>query len=277
MIRTKFNGFYHYCYLTTNLLEPSKKYVGDRTTKNIERDTYLGSGLELQKDIKKLGRWNFSKIILDFYPTRLEASLAQAVFIKLHKTHWSQGGYNLTWTGIVKSEGERHPETLKKIKERAQNRTPEQKQRIADSHCTIECKRKHSEENKRRTPEQIRRHKEACNTPEKREKSRINSLGNKHTKGLKFTAERMLIHMMGVSKITAEQKQKANEAKNTAHWKENQRNAHLGKKQSETTLQKKKIAYEQRPIETCPHCGYQSRNGFALKHFHFDNCKHKIC
>ena len=39
-------------------------------------------------------------------------------------------------------------------------------------------------------------------------------------------------------------------------------------------IEKQLESYYKRPIETCPNCGYQSRNG-NIHRFHFNNCKYK--
>ena len=54
---------YYLIYRTTNLLN-GKYYVGaHRTTK--KNDDYLGSGVALKRAIKKYGRENFSKEIVE--------------------------------------------------------------------------------------------------------------------------------------------------------------------------------------------------------------------
>jgi hypothetical protein len=270
MIRTKFNSFYHYCYLTTNLLEPSKKYVGDHTTKNLERDTYLGSGIELQEDIKKLGRWNFSKIILDFYPTRLEASLAQAVFIKLYKTHWSQGGYNANWSGGLISEGEKSPKTRQKLRLIVLNRTPELRQRVIDSVKTTEHRQRQRENYFKRTPAQIQKAIETHQTPQFRQKQRENYF--------KRTPEQKERHRNSL--LTENHRQKSKETR--SKWPV-ETCIYCGKKGKGVQFKryhfdncKKNPNYivkpDTRKILICPHCDFQGKNFSAMVQWHFDNC-----
>lgn len=55
----------HYVYLTINNIN-NKHYVGKRSCKTeIQKDGYLGSGKRLKKAIKKYGRENFSKYIIE--------------------------------------------------------------------------------------------------------------------------------------------------------------------------------------------------------------------
>lgn len=54
----------HLVYQTTNKLN-NKIYIGVHSTKNIN-DGYLGSGTALKKAVKKYGKQNFKRIILNF-------------------------------------------------------------------------------------------------------------------------------------------------------------------------------------------------------------------
>lgn len=56
---------YYFVYETTNLIN-GKKYRGAHSTENI-CDGYLGSGIALHRAIKKYGKDNFSRSILEFY------------------------------------------------------------------------------------------------------------------------------------------------------------------------------------------------------------------
>ena len=88
---------YHYTYITTNLIN-GKQYIGDHSTSKLD-DNYLGSGLLIKEEQKILGKENFKKEILEFFSTKQEAYNDQEKYIKLYKTHVSQGGYNKNWTG----------------------------------------------------------------------------------------------------------------------------------------------------------------------------------
>lgn len=56
---------YGFIYETTNIIT-GKKYIGKCATTVNNRDEYLGSGVDLKKDIKALGRENFTRKILQY-------------------------------------------------------------------------------------------------------------------------------------------------------------------------------------------------------------------
>ena len=58
----------HIIYKTTNSLN-HRFYVGMHSTKNID-DGYLGSGRRIKAEIKKYGKENFVREVLEYYPTR---------------------------------------------------------------------------------------------------------------------------------------------------------------------------------------------------------------
>ena len=104
----------HYVYLTTNLIS-GKQYIGDHTINFNEKKYYLGSGVDFSNAVQKFKSNNFFKEILEWFPTRREAFNAQEKYIKLYKTHVSQGGYNISWTGGTNCGGSHSKETKIKI------------------------------------------------------------------------------------------------------------------------------------------------------------------
>lgn len=61
---------YHFIYKTINQVN-NKFYIGVHSTNNLE-DEYLGSGLRLWRAIRKYGKSNFKKEILEYHPSREE-------------------------------------------------------------------------------------------------------------------------------------------------------------------------------------------------------------
>jgi len=88
---------YNFVFITTNLIN-GKQYIGDHSTNKLD-DTYKGSGLILRKAFKEYGKKNFERIIIEFFPTKIEAFNAQEKYIIFFETHISQNGYNISWKG----------------------------------------------------------------------------------------------------------------------------------------------------------------------------------
>jgi len=90
------NWKFNYVYVTTNLID-GKKYIGDHSSDRLN-DGYLGSGIILAKAIKKYGRKNFKKEILEFFDTKKEAFDAQIKWINEYNTV-RPNGYNISPAG----------------------------------------------------------------------------------------------------------------------------------------------------------------------------------
>lgn len=86
-----------YLYKITNNIN-NKIYVGIHQTTNID-DGYFGSGLNINRAIKKYGKENFTKEILEFFNTEVEMStrekeIVNKDFINLPTTYnIAEGGY----------------------------------------------------------------------------------------------------------------------------------------------------------------------------------------
>lgn len=92
MVLSKYE--YKFYYITTNLVN-GKIYVGSHCTNNID-DGYLGSGYLLKKAIKKYGRENFKREILEFYygGNRMEFYKIEDEFIENFNAKNRKIGYN---------------------------------------------------------------------------------------------------------------------------------------------------------------------------------------
>jgi len=96
----------HYTYAIVNKLN-GKTYIGVHSTKDID-DGYLGSGTNIRRAIKKYGKKNFSKMVINYYITR-EAALKEEKYIvdeEFLRFDWS---YNITTGGFGFPSGEAHP------------------------------------------------------------------------------------------------------------------------------------------------------------------------
>ena len=103
---------YNYTYVTINLINV-KKYIGDHTTDDLD-DGYLGSGIALQRAIKKYDKTQFKKEILEFFDTKQEAFNAQEKWINEYNT-LVPNGYNISLKGGHQCKNSISEETKKKI------------------------------------------------------------------------------------------------------------------------------------------------------------------
>jgi len=103
----------YFNYITTNKVN-NKKYVGSHSTNNLIRDRYLGSGKLIKRAIKKYGRGNFTRDILNRVPTQKEAFHNEKFFIVMYMT-LSPNGYNLSPLGGLGEPGCHSEETKRKI------------------------------------------------------------------------------------------------------------------------------------------------------------------
>lgn len=103
---------YHYIYKTTNLIN-GKIYIGKRSSNKLcEEDRYLGSGLIFKRSLKKNGRDNFKKELLE-YCDEFDVFDREIYWIeKLDSTNFKIG-YNITKGGQGRL-GFKHSEEEKK-------------------------------------------------------------------------------------------------------------------------------------------------------------------
>ena len=72
---------YHFIYKTTNVLS-GKYYIGMHSTDDLE-DGYLGSGNRLRMSVRKHGKENFKREILEFCETRDELKKRESEIVNL--------------------------------------------------------------------------------------------------------------------------------------------------------------------------------------------------
>jgi len=178
----------HYVYLTTNLIN-GKKYIGDHSTNKLN-DNYIGSGRPVFKSaIKKYGRENFKREILEFFETKEEAFNAQEKYINQFNT-LIPFGYNISPKGgHCKSSG---PWSNKKLSEKHKQNISNKLKGIKTWNKGIPCsdntKRKisNSEKGKILSEHTKTKMSEASKgrpkSKEHAEKCRVANLGKKHPK-----------------------------------------------------------------------------------------------
>jgi len=101
---------FNFVYITRNLIN-GKKYIGNHSTDNVD-DYYIGSGIYLKKAIKKEGKENFKREILEYFDTGQEAFNAQKKWIDKFNT--VNDGYNISPYGGLGISGSIHNEESKK-------------------------------------------------------------------------------------------------------------------------------------------------------------------
>ena len=111
----------YFVYLTTNLIN-NHKYIGYHY--GFENDNYLGSGKILNIAIKKYGRENFKREILQVYPDEITAKQGEKDWIKKYNAINSSEFYNIAEGGEGNSKVLiqwmlEHPEEGQKFKELA--------------------------------------------------------------------------------------------------------------------------------------------------------------
>ena len=70
---------FNYIYITTNILN-NKQYVGSHCTDNID-DGYIGSGRLFLKAVRKYGKENFSREVLEECESDIKAREREGIFI----------------------------------------------------------------------------------------------------------------------------------------------------------------------------------------------------
>ena len=103
----------YYVCLTTNKIN-NKKYIGKSSYyKDPDKHTYLGSGVLIKKAIKKYGKENFTKEILEIFDNENDALQAEIRYIKKFNALEDDNFYNLS-TGGEGMEGMKMTEEIKK-------------------------------------------------------------------------------------------------------------------------------------------------------------------
>lgn len=88
---------YGFIYLTTNKIN-GKKYIG--MCKNTHRENYIGSGKLLKQAVKKYGKENFDRVILQECETLDELSESEIYWINFYNAVRDNNFYNLTSGGF---------------------------------------------------------------------------------------------------------------------------------------------------------------------------------
>jgi group I intron endonuclease len=278
MFRTKYDGWYFIVYKTTNQIN-GLIYVGQRRTKDLN-DGYLGSGLTLLKAIKKYGKRNFYREILEFCKDKQHLNESEMFWIKELNARDRGIGYNIGRGG----EG------------------------CQLEHQSEESNRKNSEHNKgkpgwskgltKETDPRLAQLSETCmgrtsgmkgkfHTEKSKEKSKISQTGKhvgeknsfykkQHTPETKQYIRELRLNAPIQKCIWCGFESKSE--LNMKRWhgdncKQNPANIDKVRCNTVESNNKRRLTMLDKPIEICPYCGFQSRNHGSMVLYHFDNCK----
>lgn len=142
---------YNYIYLITNQLN-DKIYIGKHSTDNLN-DGYMGSGILINKAIKKYGLENFTKEYLAFCDNEDTLNYLERFYIRKYKAR--QVEYNLTdgGDGTLGSHWVLSEETRQKMGEAkrgnkvnlGRHHSEEAKQKISEGHKDIKLSAEHKQ------------------------------------------------------------------------------------------------------------------------------------
>ena len=113
---------YGFVYITTNLIN-GKKYIGQKKYINGWKE-YLGSGVHLKNAIKKYGKENFSKDIIQIGYSKEELNELEVKLIKKYNSVESDEYYNISEGGLSGNVyAGKSKEEMKKISETKRNKS----------------------------------------------------------------------------------------------------------------------------------------------------------
>lgn len=162
-----------YIYRITNIIN-GKQYVGQRTTElEIEKDSYMGSGILIRRSIHKYGKENFKKEILEIIKDPEILNYSETLWISRCGT-LKPNGYNIlpeggNFKGYTFTEED-------KYKIGSANRGKELSQKHKDSISRSNKGNKHSDETK------MKMSKKRKGVPHNKEWNIKKGLGNKGKK-----------------------------------------------------------------------------------------------
>lgn len=266
-----YNNVYHYIYKITNLIN-GKVYIGRHSTKNID-DGYMGSGTVLRESIKKHGKQNFIKEILEYTKTFDELCNLEEEYIKKYKTKYGKMCYNISNKSCGYEYGNKIPE--EELKRRRENnlgsKNPMYGKNIKDymTPQKYDLWRKHISEStsgknnprfgkevSQQTRDKIGKANKKLWDDGRKNGIKMGRMGHKNTNE-HINAVR-LAHI-GL-KHTKETREKMSLSHSTQEAKEYMRKLMLDRLNSTESL-------------IYPFCGFKSKSNSMMKRWHFDKCK----
>lgn len=244
-------------YKTTNLIN-GKFYIG-KDVRNL--GCYLGSGKLLKRAIKKYGKHNFIKEILEVCDNPIKLEEREIFWIK--ELNSIENGYNLT-------EGGTGGDTFSNNPNKEEIRNKLKKRIISDDVKKIKINNLIPFQSGENHPNFGK--KQSQETKEKRLLSFKKNGFNSPMEGKKHAEESKL-------KISKKKKGCISPRKGKSHTEESKqliRVKSLGKIRSEETRTKMSLSKKGKPMKkyVCPYCGKEG-GGNAMKQWHFEKCKNK--
>jgi hypothetical protein len=279
MIRTKYDGWYFIVYKTTNLVN-GKFYVGKHQTKKIN-DGYIGDGIRRQSSailhtplhnaVKKYGYDNFKRDTLEFCKDKYHLNEKEIWWILELQATDKKIGYNITNGGEGGDTLTNHPDYDKIISTMIEDRKG-----LNTGHIVLETTREKIRKTFSEKPILI------CPWCGLQSRS-VANMRTYHFDNCKMNPNRII--------VIKEKKPDTREII-TCPWCGFQSKSGSGTKQfhfdnckkkpgndsrvnrivSEDSRIKISEALKNKPILTCPYCGFQGKSN--MYHYHFDNCKH---
>lgn len=233
----------YYIYKTTNLLN-NRFYIGQHYGELDDR--YLGSGTLLLKSIKKYGRNNFKKEILEVCN---KDNIDEREIYYINEGRKDKRCYNLLYGTKYKGDNDKRIKTLKEWyilhpnSHKGENNPMFNKKHSDYTKSKIRQKRLNYLNNNANWKDEM--------------SNKMKDYYKKHNNPFKGK-----YHSEKSKNIMREKK------KNFVPWSK-------GKKLDEHSKKKMSDAWINREYIICPFCGKQSKSMSNMKRWHFDNCKEK--
>jgi hypothetical protein len=231
---------HHLLYKTTNLIN-NKYYYGIHSTENTN-DSYLGSGVLMLRAIKKHGKENFKREILNTFETRKEAMVAEHAIVDPD----DENSYNLDVGGLGLSV-KRSDAVCRKISEAKMGVKFTEEHKANVRKATI-LSMKNQDTRDKIAKSLVEYHKTNPQSEETKQKRIDTRAGYQHSEDT-----RRKISEAQIGKVIPEEVKK-----NMSEAAKNRKNqAWTGKKRAKVE---------------CPKCGKVGAD-FIMARWHFDNCK----
>jgi len=283
MANIKLSHKHHFIYRTTNIIN-GKYYIGVHNTNDIE-DGYLGSGVLLQRAIKKYGIGNFKREIIKHFNTSEEAFNNEISVVNESVVN-DDNSYNLSLGGdgsvgllaknqisVIDAEGNtfriNSNDSRYKSGELVGVTKGRPQKQVICPHCNTvgpcgpmaQNHFQYCSKNLNRIDKPKMKYK-TVTCPYCEKSGREGSMRRFHFNFCKKNPNRKELQTKPLKTLTCPHCGKAGKggAMKTRHFD--------NCKENPNRLPAKKITHKQ---QTCPHCGKVGKGG-AMKQWHFDNC-----